>query len=38
MGQGINLARDQAPEHCALLDDLKDQLLIVLIKHQTAGR
>ena len=33
MGSGINMARGDAPEHAALLDDLKDQLLIVLIKR-----
>lgn len=33
MGKGIDLARPHAPEHAALLDDLKDQLLIVLLKR-----
>lgn len=33
MGKGIDLAREHAPEHAALLDDLKDQLLIVLMKR-----
>lgn len=33
MGQGIDLARQEAPEHAAVLDNLKDQLLIVLIKR-----
>lgn len=33
MGQGINMARDQAPEHAALIDNLKDQLLIVFLKR-----
>jgi hypothetical protein len=32
MGKGIDLARATAPEHAAVLDDFKDQLLIVLIK------
>lgn len=33
MGKGIDIARSLAPEHAALLDDLKDQLLIVLLKR-----
>ena len=33
MGKGIDLARDTAPEHAAVLDDFKDQLLIVLLKR-----
>jgi hypothetical protein len=33
MGEGINVAREQAPVHTAVLDDLKDQLVIVLIKR-----
>lgn len=33
MGRGIDLAREAAPAHAAVLDDLKDQLLIVLIKR-----
>lgn len=33
MGKGIDLARDDAPLHAALLDDLKDQILIVLLKR-----
>lgn len=33
MGQGINMARDHAPEHAALIDNLKDQLLIVFLKR-----
>lgn len=33
MGKGIDMARADAPEHAAMLDDLKDQLLIVLIKR-----
>lgn len=32
MGKGIDLAREMNPEHAGILDDLKDQLLIVLIK------
>lgn len=31
MGQGIDLAREHAPEHAALMDNFKDQLLLVLI-------
>ena len=33
MGQGIDLARLEAPEHAAVLDNFKDQLLIVLVKR-----
>lgn len=33
MGKGIEAARLLAPEHAALLDDLKDQLLIVFLKR-----
>jgi hypothetical protein len=33
MGKGIDAARDFAPEHAAMLDDLKDQLLIVFLKR-----
>lgn len=33
MGKGIDMAREHAPEHAAVLDDLKDQLLIVLLKR-----
>lgn len=33
MGKGIDLVRPHAPEHAAALDDMKDQLLIVLIKR-----
>ncbi len=33
MGQGIDLAREHAPEHAAVLDNLKDQLLLVLIER-----
>jgi hypothetical protein len=33
MGKGIDLARVDAPEHAAVMDDFKDQLLIVLIKR-----
>lgn len=33
MGKGIDLARDTNPLHAALLDDLKDQLLIVFLKR-----
>lgn len=40
MGKGIDAARASAPEHAALLDDFKDQLLIVLLKRLggKAGR
>jgi hypothetical protein len=33
MGKGIDLARAEAPEHAAVLDDFKDQLLIALIRR-----
>lgn len=33
MGQGIDLARPHAPEHAAVLDDFKDQLLIALVRR-----
>lgn len=33
MGKGIDAARTDAPEHAALLDDFKDQLLLVLMKR-----
>jgi hypothetical protein len=33
MGKGIDLARENAPLHAAVLDDFKDQLLIVLLKR-----
>lgn len=36
MGKGINAARALAPEHAALIDDLKDQLLIVFLKRLRA--
>ena len=31
MGQGIELARAEAPEHAAAIDNMKDQLILVLI-------
>lgn len=33
MGQGIDMARDISPELTAALDDMKDQLLIVLLNR-----
>lgn len=33
MGKGIDLARPHAPIHAAVLDDFKDQLVIVLLKR-----
>lgn len=33
MGKGIDLARGDAPLHAALLDDLKDQLLIAFLSR-----
>lgn len=32
MGIGIQMAAEDNPEHARLLDDLKDQLLIVFLK------
>lgn len=31
MGQGIDLARAEAPDHAEAIDNMKDQLLLVLI-------
>lgn len=36
MGKGIDLARGAAPLHAAVLDDFKDQLLIVLLRRLGA--
>lgn len=33
MGKGIDAARELSPLHASVLDDFKDQLLIVLIKR-----
>jgi hypothetical protein len=33
MGKGIDMAREDAPIHASVLDDLKDQILIVLMKR-----
>ena len=33
MGSGIEAARDDAPIHAALMDDVKDQLLIVFMRR-----
>ncbi len=33
MGHGIDMARAEAPEHAELMDNMKDQLLIVLFKR-----
>lgn len=33
MGKGIDAARSGAPAHTVLIDDLKDQLLIVFLKR-----
>ena len=37
MGQGIKLAAQLNPEHARAIDDMKDQLLIVLVK-KLGGR
>lgn len=33
MGTGTDAARDLAPEHAALIDNMKDQLLIAFLKR-----
>ncbi len=33
MGKGIDMAREFAPEHAAVLDDFKDQLIVILLKR-----
>lgn len=33
MGKGIDLARADAPEHAEVMDDFKDQLMIVFLKR-----
>ena len=33
MGKGIDAAREDSPLHAAVLDDFKDQLLIVFLKR-----
>lgn len=33
MGKGIDLTRQDAPLHAAVMDDFKDQLLIVCLKR-----
>jgi hypothetical protein len=33
MGKGIDMASQLSPEHAAVLDDFKDQLLIVFLKR-----
>lgn len=33
MGDGINAARAVAPEHAAVMENFRDQLLIVLVKR-----
>ena len=33
MGKGLEACRAESPEHAALLDDLKDQLLIVFLRR-----
>ena len=36
MGKGVDAARSNAPEHAALIDDFKDQLLVVFLKRLAA--
>lgn len=33
MGRGIEIARVDAPEHAAMMEDLKEQLLLVFLKR-----
>lgn len=33
MGKGIDMARADAPEHAQVMDDFKDQLLLVMVKR-----
>lgn len=33
MGKGLDMARDEAPIHAAVMDDFKEQLLIVAMKR-----
>ena len=33
MGKGTEMARSVAPAHAAIIDDLKDQLLIVFLRR-----
>ena len=33
MGKGIDLAREDSPEHAAVIDNFKEQLLIVFLKR-----
>lgn len=35
MGKGIEAARLDAPEHAAMIDDMKDQLLIAFLRRLT---
>jgi len=37
MGVGIDAARPDAPEHAAVLDTFKEQLLIALLRRLTKG-
>lgn len=37
MGKGIDLARIDSPLHAGVLDDFKDQLLIVFLKRLLKG-
>lgn len=36
MGKGTDMARAEAPEHAAMMDDFKDQLIIVALKRLKA--
>lgn len=38
MGKGIDAARADAPDHTALLDGMKDQLLIAFLRRLTSEK
>jgi hypothetical protein len=37
MGDGINMARIDSPEHAAAMENFRDQLLIVFLKRLLKG-
>lgn len=37
MGKGTDMARESAPEHAAMMDNFKEQLLIVALKRLKAN-
>ncbi len=38
MGSGIDAARSVAPEHAALMENFRDQLLIALVRRAAGGK